>query len=197
MTRHTLSSHPALDGALLARLRRGDPDAFLAAYTAHAGFVRALVRRFFTSAFEREEAIQEVWLLVHRMASTFDPERGTYTAWLRAVATNRCKEILRAKGRRPSADVVVDDDDLIAAEGPEEAARAGRVQEALNAFMRALNDEEAKVFRLSLLEELTHEETAAATGLSSRRCKYLRMKLLLRASADPSLQAALKEAVEP
>jgi RNA polymerase sigma-70 factor (ECF subfamily) len=182
---------------LLARVRRGDPDAFLAADTAHAGFVRALVGRFFTRAFEREEAIQEVWLLAHRMASTFDPERGTYTAWLRAVATNRCKEILRAKGRRPSADFTVDDDDLVTAEGPEEAARSARVQQAIQVFMRALDADEAQVFRFSLLEELTHEETAAATGLSPRRCKYLRMKLLLRASSDPSLQAALKEAVEP
>jgi len=180
----------------MARLRRGDPDAFLAAYRSHAAFVRALVGRFFARPFEREEAIQEVWLLAHRMASSFDPDRGTYIAWLRVLATNRCREILRAKGRRPSSDTTVEDDDLVAAAGPEEAARAGRIQNAVETFMASLSAEEAHVFKLSLLEELTHDETAAATGLSARRCKYLRMKLLLRASADPRLQAAMREAVE-
>jgi hypothetical protein len=52
------------------------------------------------------------------------------------------------------------------------------------------------VFRLSLVEERAHDEVARAAGITVRRCKYLRMKLLLRAAADPALRAALGEVTE-
>ena len=47
-----------------------------------------------------------------------------------------------------------------------------------------------------LVEERPHEEVASALGISVRRCKYLRMKLLARAATDPELRAALGEMVE-
>jgi hypothetical protein len=36
---------------------------------------------------------------------------------------------------------------------------------------------------------------ASALGISVRRCKYLRMKLLARAAGDPELRAVLGEMV--
>jgi DNA-directed RNA polymerase specialized sigma24 family protein len=72
-------------------------------------------------------------------------------------------------------------------------ARDARVRDAVTRFEAGLSPEEAKVFRLSLIEERAHDETARAAGVSVRRCKYLRMKLLVRAAADPVLRAALRE----
>ena len=69
-----------------ARFRQGEREAFLTVYAAHAPALRALVGRFFARPFEREEAVQEVWLLVHRMARSFDPDRGELLPWLRTVA---------------------------------------------------------------------------------------------------------------
>src|SRR6185503_5211045 len=149
------------------------------------------VGRFFQRPFEREEAVQEVWLLVHRVAGSFDASRGELGPWLRVVAANRCKELLRARGRRPDASVELGDAEDPARVDPEDAARAARVRDAVTKFEARLSPEEAAVFRLSLVEERTHEEAARAAGISARRCKYLRMKLLLRAAADPALRAAL------
>lgn len=165
-------------------------------YDAHAGDLRPLVARFFRSPFEREEAVQEVWLQVHRMCHAYDPERGPLLAWLRAVAVNRCREILRARGRRPDPRETVEDDDLPSLSDPEAEARAARVREALAAFSARLAADEAGVLRLSLVEERPHDEVARALGISPRRCKYLRMKLLARAAADPLLRAALAEVVD-
>jgi hypothetical protein len=53
------------------------------------------------------------------------------------------------------------------------------------------------VFRLSLMEEHTHQDVARAIGISARRCKYLRMKLLLRLAGDATMRQALREVAEP
>ncbi len=166
-------------------------------YDTYAPALRPLVARFFPNPFEREEATQELWLLVHRMAGMFDPARGELLAWLRAVAVNRCKELLRARGRRPEARDVIDDDTLVAPSDPEAAAGGQRLRAAVVRFCAALPAQQAAVFQLSLVEEQSHEQVAATVGISARRCKYLRMKLLARAAADPELRAALREVIEP
>jgi RNA polymerase sigma factor (sigma-70 family) len=180
------------------RFRRGEREAFAAVYHEHAAVLRALVGRYFPHPFEREEAVQEAWLQIHRVAGSFDAGRGGLLPWLRAVASNRCKELLRARGRRPDPRVELDEGAVQADErpSPETVARDARVREAVTRFEAALSPDEAAVFRLSLVEEHTLDETARATGMSARRCKYLRKKLLVRAAADPALHAALGE-VEP
>ena len=179
------------------RFRLGERDAFAAVYDLHAPVVRALVARYFERAFEREEAVQEVWLQIHRVAGSFDAGRGELLPWLRAVASNRCKELLRARGRRPDARDGDGDGDPDATPSPEDVARAARLRDAVTRFEAALSPPEATVFRMSLVEERTLDETARATGMSVRRCKYLRKKLLVRAAADPALRAALGEVAEP
>ncbi len=183
---------------LLERFRRGDRAAFLEIYDAHSADLRNLVGRFFTSQFEREEASQEIWLQAHRMAAVYDPERGPFLPWLRALAVNRCREILRARGRRPiSAAVELDDEQLAASDDagidPHQAAQQHRVQQAVARFAATLSAEEAAVWRHSLLEDRSHDEVAAMIGISPRRCKYLRKKLLERAAADTGLGGALAE----
>jgi RNA polymerase sigma factor (sigma-70 family) len=185
---------PVPPGAL-ERFRRGDREAFVMVYDAHAAELRPLAARFFPAPFEREEAVQEIWLQVHRMCHAYDPARGPVGAWLRAVAVNRCREILRARGRRPDARQSVEDEGLPSQSDPEADVRAARVREAVARFSAGLATDEAGVLRLSLVEERPHEEVASALGISARRCKYLRMKLLARAAIDPELRAALGEVV--
>jgi RNA polymerase sigma factor (sigma-70 family) len=187
----------AFDDETLARFRKGEREAFLIIYGVHAAPLRSLAARFFASPFEREEALQEIWLLVHRMASSYDPDRGELLPWLRAVGANRCKELLRAQGRRPALGVELEDGALLDASDPEQTARATRLTAAIARFQQSLDLEEARVFRLSLIEERGHDEVARAVGISARRCKYLRMKLLVRAGADPELRRALAEVTEP
>jgi RNA polymerase sigma-70 factor (ECF subfamily) len=180
------------------RFRLGERGAFAVVYHRYAAAVRALVGRYLPHPFEREEAVQEVWLQIHRVAGSFDAARGELLPWLRTVAGNRCKELLRARGRRPDARIALDGGEAQADErpSPETVAREARVREAVTRFEAGLSPGEATVFRLSLVEERSLEETARATGMSPRRCKYLRKKLLVRAAADPMLQAALGEVGE-
>jgi RNA polymerase sigma factor (sigma-70 family) len=121
--------------------------------------------------------------------------------WLRTLAANRCKELLRAQGRRPDPRSEIDEEtiasDAGAERGPERLLGDARLRAAVERFAAGLAPEDAQVFRLSLVEERTHDDVARATGISVRRCKYLRMKLLLRVAADPSLRQALAEVTGP
>jgi RNA polymerase sigma factor (sigma-70 family) len=197
------SGIPVLESAsvgddVLDRFRRGERGAFLEVYQAHAGDVRRWVGRFFSSPFEQEEAVQEIWLTTYRMQAGFDPARGALRPWLRTLAGNRCKELLRAKGRRPVDLDPIDDvaDDLQTdAPGPEQQAQLARLRAAVDAFARTLPEDEAKVLTLGLIQEHTVEELAAALATNARRCKYLKKKLLERAASDPGLLAAYGELI--
>jgi RNA polymerase sigma-70 factor (ECF subfamily) len=183
--------------ALLERFRRGDQVAFLEIYDLYAREMRLLCGRFFASPFEREEATQEIWLQAHRMAAMYDPDRGAPLPWLRALAVNRCKEILRARGRRLDPQHEIDEAGVAApadaATDPQQAAQQHRLQQAIERFAATLSKDEAAVLRHSLLEDRGHDEVAQMIGISVRRCKYLRKKLLARAAADAGLAAVLAE----
>ncbi len=173
--------------------RRGDRTAFFAVYEAYGADVRGVVARYFRSPFEREEAVQEIWLNVHQAASQFDPARGRLRPWLRTVAVNRCLQILRAQGRRPRATEEADEADLVAPDTPLTAARNARLRAALEAFAATLPPDELGVFRLAFAEGGAQEEVAEGLGISVRRYKYLRKKILLKAESAPELARVLEE----
>ncbi len=179
-----------------ARFASGDRDAFLEVYRVFAVPLRRWVSRFFKSPFEQEEAVQEAWLTVHRMHKSYDVNKGELGPWLRTVAANRCRELLRAKGRRPDASVPLDDVDdalWLDAPGPDEAVLRAKLRAAVETFAAGLEPEDAKVLRHGLIEEQTHEELATALGVNVRRSKYLKLKLLQKAASDPALQALAAE----
>ena len=64
---------------LLVRFSRGQREAWGEVYALYAQRMRRWVRRFFRSAFEEEEAAQEVWLTVHRMQAHFNINKKPLT----------------------------------------------------------------------------------------------------------------------
>lgn len=181
---------------VLLGFARGEAGAFKEVYRAHAPQVRRWVARFFRAPFEQEEAHQEVWLQVHRMARSFDVNHGPPAPWLRALCANRCRELLRARGRQPSPSVPLEDlgqAEWLDAPGPDDGAQRLRLQAAVAEFARGLDATEAQVLQRGLVDEVSHERLAAELGVSVRRSKYLKKKLLERAAADPLLAALAKD----
>lgn len=186
---------PRVPSPSVVRFAAGDRDAFLEVYRAYAGPLRRWAGRFFKSPFEQEEAVQEAWLNVHRMQRSYDLNKGELGPWLRTVVANRCRELLRAKGRRPDASVPLEDVDgarWLEAEADDGLLRA-RLREAVEQFALGLDEGERRVLRHGLVEEQSHQELAAALGVNVRRCKYLKLKLLQRAASDPALRTLAEE----
>ena len=82
---------------LLARVARGDDDAFAAVYDAASALVFGVVRGIVRDPAQSEEVTQEVLLDVWRTASRFDVGRGSGTAWVVTLAHRRAVDRVRSE----------------------------------------------------------------------------------------------------
>ena len=82
---------------MLARVARGDHEAFEAVYDQLAGPVYGLVRKVLRDPAQSEEIAQEVLLEVWRTASRFDPGRGSAAAWVMTIAHRRAVDRVRSE----------------------------------------------------------------------------------------------------
>ncbi|WP_245941694.1 sigma-70 family RNA polymerase sigma factor [Vallicoccus soli] len=86
---------PTLE-VLLQRVARGDQDAFEGVYDLVAGQVLGVVRRVLRDPAQSEEVAQEVLVEVWRLASRFDPGRGTAQSWVLTMAHRRAVDRVRS-----------------------------------------------------------------------------------------------------
>jgi RNA polymerase sigma-70 factor, ECF subfamily len=92
------------DGALLARLRAGEEDAFVALVNRHHGALLRLARTFVSSDAIAEEVVQDTWLAALRGLDRFEG-RSSFKTWLLQILVNRA----RSTGVREHRSVAVGD----------------------------------------------------------------------------------------
>ncbi len=183
-----------LPPATAKRFREGDPEAFAALVRAFGPLVRSIVARYFRGAFEREEALQEIWLHAFRNRSALDLSRAAdLPGWVAVLARRRCIDLLR---RRPddvpaSTTGEAAPEDMGAAPVQVAAAEARELQRAVLGFESRLEPPWRDFFRLHFVEGLPYDEVATRLGISRLRCKYLKKVLAARARSDAALMAAL------
>jgi RNA polymerase sigma-70 factor (ECF subfamily) len=186
-----LTEQPVGQG-LCTRFVAGDEAAFGEVFARFKRDVFRVVARFYRRPFDQEEAFQEAWLDVYRNRGRFDVNRyEELGGWVRTVARNRCLDLLAAAGVRPPP---VADDDAAALASPAPGPGAGdEIRAALGRFVAGLDAEERRVFELCFVEERAHDEVARLLGITQRRSKYLKKKLLARLEADPGLRSVREE----
>ena len=135
-----------------------------------------------------EDITLEAYLQVWRTAGSYDPVRGTVSAWLLTVVRSRAIDWLRARKSR-RADMEQDLDEVFELQdlrpSPErssiEAGRRRIIQDA----MAELPDEQRRAIELTYFAGLSHSEIALQTGLpigtvkTSIRLGVIRLRELL------------------
>lgn len=179
MSPEATGTQPGIAQELIVRFVAGDREAFAEIFDRLHRDLHGLVRRFFRGAFDQDEAMQEVWIKLYRMRGRFDVNRAAeFVPWVRQVARNRCLDLLKSRGR--SHEVPVAEVEAGASTAPSQVTRVqeGRLRQAIERIIARLDEEQQRFFSLCFVEERSHEEIAAELGITERRSKYLKKKLL-------------------
>lgn len=159
------ASSPDL-AALLRRSARGDEAAFAALYDAMAPRVYGLLLRVVRDPAQAEEVTQEAFLEVWRMASRFDPDRGSAVAWILTITHRKGVDRVRsaeAASRRDATyhrETPTTEHD-VTAEAATASLEAGRVRQALE----TLTPTQREAVELAYLGGYTHTEVATMLDL--------------------------------
>ncbi len=146
---------PAVEAAVV-------PD-FDAIYDGHFEFVWRSLRRLGVPATAVDDAVQDVFVVVHRRLADFDG--ASPRAWLFRIAFNVVREhrrLYQRKGRHePLPESIAD-----ATPDPHEALARAEALRLVEHLLDALDEDRRAVFILAEYEEMTAPEMAAALGVN-------------------------------
>lgn len=169
------------EGALLARLRAGDPHAFEVVIRRYGARLLATARRIVRSDDDAQDVVQEAYISAFKSIASFSGEARLST-WLHRIVVNAALMRLRTRARRPEAPI----DDLLPrfaedghfAESPspwsagvEEMVGAAETRVAVRECIDRLPEAYRTVILLRDIEGLDTEETATALGVSTNAAK--------------------------
>ena len=195
---------PIDDVALAQDVVGGSETALATLYDRHAAAIFALAYRLTSDRGIAEEVVQDTFLALWNRAESFDPTMGSLTAWLHAIARNRCIDRLRAARRRPSlvaldsaagsdADPAETIDRLLASgsgvavvagsarlPGPEDAVAAAALHDAIRTALAGMPEPERIAILLAYQESLSQREIAERLGWPLGTVKTRTRRALLR-----------------
>lgn len=131
-------------------------------YDAYATFVWRSLQRMGVPESELEDALQEVFIVVHRKLDQYDADRAKLSTWLFGITLNVARKH-RSRGRLTlGADV-----DATPCERPTQDAELQRRQQAerLNVVLGKMRPEHSATFVMFELEGLSCQEIADLTGV--------------------------------
>lgn len=124
----------------------------------------SIARKMLRNSDEAEDAVQEVFVDIWKNAGRFDESQASETTFIAMIARRRIIDRIRYSTRRISADSL--DDVLLEPFTRSDKAIQMSVEanEAAEA-MRKLRPEQQQVLRLSIIQGMSHQEIADATGM--------------------------------
>ena len=157
-------------------------------YEAHADFVWRSLRRMGVSDHGADDALQDVFLVLHRRFAEFDRGRPIKT-WLYGIALRVARDhrrrLKRKGGLEPLGDALPD-----TSAGPQEAAINSEGLRIVHELLDRLNDDKREVFVLAELEQLTGAEISEILGINQRTV-YSRLRAA-RAEFDAAVRRHLR-----
>ena len=149
---------------ILTKIAAGDRTAVEECLNRYGGLVWSIARKMLRNSDEAEDAVQEIFVDVWKNAGRFDETKASEATFIAMIARRRLIDKIRHSARRISADSL--DDVLLEpfTRADKDVQTAIEAQQAAEA-MRNLRPEQQQVLRLSIIQGMSHQEIADATGL--------------------------------
>ncbi|MFB7241483.1 RNA polymerase subunit sigma [Streptomyces populi] len=146
---------------LMARVARGDHEAFAALYDVVAGPVLGVVRGVLRDRAQSEEVAQEVLVEVWRTAARYRPERGSVLNWVLVLthqrAVDRVRSVEASTAREHKAALL---DRTPAFDEVTEQVEARLEREQVRRCLRTLTELQRQSVTLAYYRGLTYREVA-------------------------------------
>jgi len=180
-------THTSSDTETIARAIEGDEAAQRALYEAHYAGAFRLAYLLLQDACDAEEVVQDAFVYLFRDLRRYDPERGSFWAWLRVALVSRCRnkrrrrrlslvslEVLDAAGQVPA--------DPAPASDPADALELRGTRRAVWEALQRVSSGAREALVLRFYEGLPYGEIAAALGCSAdaARARVAHGKVQLR-----------------
>jgi len=154
------------DQTLVQKSLAGDERAFAELVTRYTGALYRLSWRMLRNEEEARDAVQEVFLRVHRALGSFD-QRRKFSTWVLRITTNHCIDRIRRR-RLKTLSIDLDDTEedrapiILVDGGPTPEVNYGRasLRELLDGLVAQLPPIYRAVVELRYKQELAYEEIA-------------------------------------
>jgi RNA polymerase sigma-70 factor, ECF subfamily len=159
------------DEVLISLVCQSDSDAFSQLFRRYARLVRSVAYKILRDFFEADDLLQEIFILVHRKASSFDASKASVRFWLLQMTYHRAitrRRYLACRHFYSSLDLEDAEQEL--RDSRNDAERLERELDnavrnsALQNLMAGLSDNQQKTLRLYFFEGYTLDEIAAELG---------------------------------
>ena len=186
------------DTRLIARALKDDASAQQALYEAHFGRAYRLAYVFLQNAGDAEEIVQDAYVYVFAHLEQYDPDRGSFWAWLRVTLVSRCRNRRRRKEMAAvSLEALAAGGELRDPGGERDPAAAVAMRDSRRAILEALDlvsPGARDVLILRYYEGLKYAEIGEVLGCSAEaaRSRAVHGKVQLREILTASLEAPVR-----
>lgn len=154
-----------IDPHLLARVVKGDQQAFSELYDQSSVLLYSVAVRILRDQEQAAELLQEVYLEVWRKIARYDVGRGSPIAWLIILTRSRAIDRLRARSSRvPNSEPLEGSSAAQVADqrpGPFESQEDQELRKLVDDALNTLPSAQQQAIELAYYEGLTHMEIAA------------------------------------
>ena len=156
------------DEAAVLAVREGNRDAFRFLVERYSRGVFRLGYRMTGNEQDAEDVVQEAFLRAFRQLNRYE-SRSSFSTWLYRIAANYSLDLIRS---RRSTEAVEDVTLMEPSPGPERLLEGVRMQETLDAALKALTQQERTAFVLRHYEGLSIEEISGTLGINNNAAKH-------------------------
>ena len=156
---------PVSDETLMGQVNNGGTEALSVLFHRYARLVRGIAYKILRDQSEADEALQEVFLFLHRKSSLFDHSKNSARSWIVQVTYHRAIDRRRyLQSRHFYTQVDLEDVARELGDTGYKTAIDGLEHEGLRKLFHSLSENQRQTLRLFFFEGLTLHEIALKLG---------------------------------